>query len=301
MDFKPVEKNDREAITAYSLSSYPMICDYSFSNLYSWAPYYKTSWAVINDHLVIRFLREGRDHPIYLFPLAPGPYRVKETIETLGHHSYEHGYELTIMSVCPNCRKALETEFPDRFDFSSDRDWFDYIYLRESLATLSGKKLQSKRNHVNRFIAQYPDYQYEEINDTNASECLELLEVWRDEKDEEGISGIDSEIAMIKRAMDARKEIGILGGAIRVDGNIIAFSMGTPISHETFGVSIEKADTSFPGAFNIINREFARHIPEQYTFVNREEDMGLEGLRKAKLSYKPTFLLEKETAVLRNK
>ena len=91
--------------------------------------------------------------------------------------------------------------------------------------------------------------------------------------------------------------LGLIGGGLRVDNEIIAFSFGAPINHNTFGVHVEKADVNFDGAYTVINQEFASHLPEQYTYVNREEDLGIPGLRQAKLSYQPTILLEKSAAI----
>ena len=105
---------------------------------------------------------------------------------------------------------------------------------------------------------------------------------------------------MIEKCLRHREELGLLTGALRVDGKIIAFTFGSSINQDTFDIHVEKADISYEGAFAMINREFAKRIPEQYTYINREEDLGLEGLRKSKLSYKPELMLIKDVAVLRH-
>ncbi|MDY6121734.1 MAG: phosphatidylglycerol lysyltransferase domain-containing protein [Porphyromonas sp.] len=300
MNFKPIECTDKEAITAYTYETDIPICDFSFSNLYGWSFLYKTSWAVIADHLVIRFYRtHNASHPLYLFPIGKeaDTDKLDKAMQSLAAEADRGGYPLTFMGITPQCHEWMQKTYPDRFTFFADRDWNDYVYLREKLADLSGKKLQSRRNYVNRFRASFPDYTFEEITEINADECLQLALEWNESKAK--AQKAQDEIKMIERVIKSRECIGLYGGAIRLGGKIIAFSMGMPINRKTFGLSIEKADASIAGAFAIINNEMAKHIPQQYTYINREEDLGIEGLRQAKLQYKPEVLLSKETAILR--
>lgn len=206
-------------------------------------------------------------------------------------------FEVYLRRVTPECREHLDAYCPNAFHYISDEGTRDYIYLREKLTTLSGKSLQSKRNHINKFEKLYPTYTYEEINQENIAECLELASVWLANSGEE--EGRRDERTMIERIFSAWDSLGLMGGAIRVDGKIIAFSYGSPINADTFGIHVEKADVAYEGAFTIMNREFVRRIPECYTYINREEDLGLEGLRKSKLSYKPEIILAKDAAILR--
>lgn len=294
--FKPVSLADRAEITRFTLNGSSRICDLAFCNLYGWGEHYGTSWAIVRETLVIRFQSPLRNHPTYLMPVGGEGCNLSVAMTELRRISEAEGYPLVLMGVAPQCREALETSCPGMFRFTSNEGSRDYVYLRERLASLSGKALQSKRNHINRFERLYPNYSYEPISRNNIEECLAVERSWFDEHG--AGEGRTSELRMIERVFSAFDELELMGGALRVDGRIIAFAVGSPINQSTFGVHIEKADRAYEGAFTMINREFARRIPEQYTYVNREEDLGIEGLRQAKLSYKPDMLLYKDTAVL---
>lgn len=274
-----------------------MICDLAFSNLYGWSQRYGTSWAIIEGSLVIGFWPQHRKHPAYLMPLCDSGEGFVRTIEHLRHLADEGGYPLVLMGVAPRCREHLEDYCPNMFHYISDEGSRDYIYLRERMVSLSGKSLQSKRNHINKFEKLYPSYTYELLKPEHITECMMLVDMWL--SDHETSESRQAERDMIERTLTAMEELELLGGILRVGGRIVAFTYGSPINADTFGIHVEKADISYEGVFQMINREFARHIPEQYTYLNREEDLGIEGLRKSKLSYKPEMLLAKDTAVLR--
>lgn len=295
--FNPITLEARSEILSRTLNGTSQICDLAFANLYGWAGRYGTSWAVIHDTLVIGFQPLGRSHPAYLMPICDSDEGFRGCLEALRGLASNGGYPLVLMGVTPRCRERLDRLAPDAFLYLSDEGAQDYIYLRERMCSLSGKSLQSKRNHINKFERLYPSYVYEEISRDNLAECLAIEEAWLSNSDQN--SGEGEEFRMIKRLTDAYEALELQGGAIRVEGKIVAFSLGSPINNTTFGVHVEKALTEYEGAFTMINREFARRIPEHYTYINREEDLGLEGLRKSKLSYKPEIVLPKDVAILR--
>ncbi|MDO5035778.1 MAG: phosphatidylglycerol lysyltransferase domain-containing protein [Porphyromonas sp.] len=277
-----------------------MNCDYSFGNLYNWGFYYKTEVSFHKGMMVVRFESEEGQRPAYLMPIPESSdlpeERVAEVLEDMELSMLSNGHPLTIMAVSAEGVDFLRKTYPELLHVLSSRDYSDYVYLRERLATLSGKKLQKRRNHVNRFRKQYPDYQYEEISDANVEECYQLEREWYDQSAQS--SDITEERRMVETALREYKEIGLMGGAIRAEGKIIAFSLGMAINPDCFGVHIEKADPSIDGAFAIMTQEFAKHIPEQYTYVNREEDLGVEGLRRAKLALRPVKILDKHTVMM---
>lgn len=196
-------------------------------------------------------------------------------------------------------KEEIEKLMPGKFEFSSSRDYVDYVYLRTDLAELKGKKFQPKRNHVNKFYKTYTNYEYMPITTDRINECLKLEEEWCKANDCGPQNGLGNERKSLTYALNHFEELGLSGGILYVNDKIAAFTFGMPINQQTFGVHVEKADTQIEGAYNVINQEFARHIPEQYIYLNREEDLGLEGLRKAKLSYQPAILLEKNMARLK--
>lgn len=204
-----------------------------------------------------------------------------------------------MLGVCSNMRTDLEAILPEQFTFTEDRDYADYIYLRSDLSTLKGKKFQAKRNHINRFRNTYPDYEYTPITPDRIQECLDLEAEWCKVNNCDQQEGTGNERRALIYALHNFETLGLTGGILHVNGKIVAFTFGMPINHETFGVHVEKADTSIEGAYAMINYEFANRIPEQYIYINREEDLGIEGLRKAKLSYQPATILEKYMACLK--
>ena len=182
-----------------------------------------------------------------------------------------------------------------QFAFASDRNLEDYVYNASDLRDLPGRKYQSKRNHINRFEAEY-EYRYEPMTRDHAAECMRLEAEWR--KTRSGHTGeLSAEQRAMQRAFAHFDRLGLIGGCIYVGDKLVAFTYGSPINDHTFCVHVEKADTEYDGAFTIINREFVAHLPEQYTLIDREEDLGIPGLRQAKLSYHPAFLEKKYTAL----
>lgn len=306
--FKDITEDDKELIQSFTLWGERQNCDLSFSNLISWRFLYNTQFAIVDDYLVFRFYMGH--HLAYMMPV-PRPKRQEDgtfkvepcdecsvsVIRAIRDDSIAMGHPFLMLGVCNYMRDIIEEHFPDTFDIKPDRDFSDYIYTRDKLINLSGKKLQSKRNHINKFKNLYPDYRYRELTPDLIPQCLELERQWRrTSKDDNGDvpdEDLSEELRSMTRAFNRWDRLGLVGGTIFVCDKLVAFTFGCPINQCTFDVCVEKADVNYEGAFTIINQEFVKHLPEQYYYINREEDMGDEGLRRAKLSYKPDILLEK--------
>lgn len=293
--FRDITIQDKDTITAYTMNSCRRNCDLSFSNLCSWRFLYHTKFAIINNFLVFKFW--AGDELAYMMPVGEG--NLEEVLNELIEDARQEGEPFCMLGVCSCMREDLEAIMPGQFGFTVDRDYADYIYLRSDLATLKGKKFQSKRNHINKFRNTYPDYEYSPITKDRIQECLELEAKWCKANDCDQQEGTGNERRALIYALNHFEELGLTGGILHVNGQIVAFTFGMPINKETFGVHVEKADTSIDGAYAMINYEFANHIPEQYIYINREEDLGIEGLRKAELSYHPETILEKYMACLK--
>lgn len=293
--FRDITIQDKDTITAYTMNSCRRNCDLSFSNLCSWRFLYHTKFAIINNFLVFKFW--AGDELAYMMPVGEG--NLEEVLNELIEDARQEGEPFCMLGVCSCMREDLEAIMPGQFGFTVDRDYADYIYLRSDLATLKGKKFQSKRNHINKFRNTYPDYKYSPITKDRIQECLELEAKWCKANDCDQQEGTGNERRALIYALNHFEELGLTGGILHVNGQIVAFTFGMPINKETFGVHVEKADTSIDGAYAMINYEFANHIPEQYIYINREEDLGIEGLRKAKLSYHTETILEKYMACLK--
>lgn len=311
--FRDVTTADKDLIQQFTLYGERQNCDLSFANIISWRFNYNTQFAIVDDYLVFRFYI-GR-HLAYMMPIPRPKEREDGTlkvvpcdecsvnvIRTIRNDATAMGHPFLMMGVCNYMVDLIEQAFPDTFDMKPDRDFADYIYTREKLINLSGKKLQSKRNHINKFKSLYPNYEYKPLTPELIPECLKLEQEWRqvskgDNAQDEELSG---ELRSMTRAFNRWERLGLSGGTIFVENKLVAFTYGCPINQSTFDVCVEKADVSYEGAFTIINQEFVKHLPSQYIYINREEDMGEEGLRRAKLSYKPDILLEKNVVMERH-
>lgn len=294
LTFKDITLEDRELITRYTLDSPRRNCDLSFSNLCSWRFLYNTKFAVKDGFLLLKFWADGE--PVYMMPTGSGD--LKKVLDELIEDARQEGHPFCLLGICEGMCAELEAIMPGRFRFTADRDYADYLYLRTDLATLAGKKFQAKRNHVNKFKRTY-NYEYTPITPDRIAECLELEAQWCRANNCDQHEGTGNERRALVYALHHFEELGLTGGILHVDGQIAAFTFGMPINRDTFGVHVEKADTRIDGAYAMINHEFANHIPEQYVYLNREEDLGIEGLRKAKLSYQPVVILEKHVACLK--
>lgn len=263
----------------------PKSCEYAVSNLIGWCTHYGAEIANIEGALVSKI----KKNDVFGFPKGDN---WKKAL-----HSLKAQYEFpSFYGLIQEEKEKLETEFPGEYNFYPSRDSFDYIYRVSDLATLAGKKYHSKRNHISYFQKNY-DWTYEEINASNIAECIEMNDKWYLMNVDKNPDGIDAEREVLKLAFDNYDQFGFLGALLRVNGEIIAFTFGEKLNENTFVTHFEKAYSSVRGAYPMINMLFAQNSLTDYEFVNREDDVGSEGLRKAKLSYHPAVLLEKFTAV----
>lgn len=296
IDFKNITLQDKETIMAYTMKSDRRNCDLSFSNLCSWRFLYHTQFAIVDGFLLFRFWVDN--DVAYMMPIGEG--NLSAAIDMLINDAHSQNKHFCMLGVSSFMKQDLENIMPDRFIFTADRDYADYIYLRSDLSTLIGKKYQPKRNHINKFKNTYPDYSYSPITPDRIKECVELEAKWCKANNCDQEEGTGNEREALLYALNHFEELGLTGGILYVNNEIVAFTFGMPINHEIFGVHVEKADTHIDGAYAMINHEFAKRIPEQFTYINREEDLGIEGLRRAKLSYQPVLILEKYMACLKD-
>ena len=272
-----------------------MCCEMSPANTVLWARYYKTEITFWKETLIFRSLGEDG---IYSYSCdLQDSGRAKEVFDQMNQFAREQEQPFRMHCVMKQEFDMIEEWYPGKYQIRTDRDYCDYIYLQERLATLAGSKLHGKRNHIHRFEERYPDWKYEAITDANEQECAGMAMHWcmvncMGEEDQIEYDKID-ESRLVVYAIRHRKQLGMIGGAIRANGKIVAITLGERLTDDTFVVHFEKAYADIQGAYPIINREFVRHELKAYQYVNREEDLGEEGLRKAKLSYRPEILLEK--------
>lgn len=296
IEFKEIKIEDKDLIKSYLNKVNYRICDLSFPNIFSWKKIFNTSFAIIDDFLVIKFNKDGSD-PYYLMPIGNGDKR--EIISFLIEYSKQNSQEFRFASITQDMQDEIEAVLPNTFEFVEDRDYCDYIYKVENLISLSGKKLHAKRNHINKFKSSYT-YQYEDITKDNIEECVELHYEWCKINNCDGSDKyMNDETCAVKCMLKHFFDLDVYGGAIRIEGKLVAFTIGSKISQDTFDIHVEKALYEYNGIYPAINQFFLEKNSGGLEFVNREEDLGKEGLRKSKLSYYPFILLEKKTAILK--
>lgn len=288
--FHPVTVADKPLFEYYMFSSEEQNCDLNFANIFCWSDTYHSEVAEVEGFLVIRFDSGGTKS--YMQPVGKGDKRL--IVEMLRQDAFEQRVPLRLYGLTAEWRKFLECEFPSEFAFDTPRALCDYIYRTEDLARLQGRKYQPKRNHLNRFVAQY-DWHAEPLAKENIKDCIALNNKWL-----QGRKIGETELAeqrTLARAFDNFDTLALRGLVLYANGSPAAFSYGTPITHKTFCTHIEKYDSEVEGAATMINRLMAQSLEEEFEFINREDDLGLEGLRFAKMSYHPTLLLEKISAL----
>lgn len=295
IQYKELSLADKDIISSYTLNNIEMNCDFSFSNLFTWRFIYNTCYAIVDEFLILKFW-DG-DRVIYIFPIGNGELR--PVLDKLFADAAEEKQPLRFYGLSDIKKEELEQLCPGKFTFKPSRDRADYIYLRTDLVELTGKKYQPKRNHINKFKIEHPDWVYTPITPGEIQECLEMERRWCITNRCNEQEGLGNERRSLIAGLHHFEELGLIGGMLHANGEIVAFTFGMPINATTFGVHVEKADSDVQGAYAVINQEFAKQIPSQYMYVNREEDLGIEGLRKAKLSYQPTIILDKYQACMK--
>ena len=290
IDFHVVTVADKPLFDYYILSSEEQNCDLNFANIFCWCSTYHSEVAEVADFLVIRF--DNGDAKCYMQPVGKGDKA--EVLELLRRDAFAQRTPLRLYGLSAEWRTFLEENYPQEFAFDAPRALSDYIYRTEDLAQLQGRKYQPKRNHLNRFVAQHR-WHTAPLSLHNIEDCIALNDKWLSTR----IVG-ETELAeqqAIRRAFDNFEVLGLRGLVLYADDRAVAFSYGTPITQRTFCTHIEKYDSSVEGAATMINRLMAQSLEEEFEFVNREDDLGLEGLRFAKMSYYPALLLDKISAL----
>ncbi len=286
LSFRPITIEERTILHDRFWNAESHGSEYSFANLFFWG----------DQHICTQFdipliLSRFGDWFAYLYPLTA------EYTEILMADARERGIPFRYWGMTLEEAGALDRAFPDTFRIKASRNSFDYVYDIQRLCTLSGKKLQSKRNHCNRFEQDHPEYRVLPLDDDLLRQCRSFTDRWYEEHahlhDPDSYAG---EKRAIAKAFDYFHEMHMEGIALFCEEGLVGFSMGNQIREDMFDVNYEKALAAMNGAYPMVNREFARHLHSKYPeirFLDREDDMGIPGLRKAKESYYPDILLEK--------
>ena len=267
--------------------------NFAFGTEFVWRDAYRERVAQIGACGIVEMTVNGS--LCYSFPFGGNDDDKINAVSVMSEYCRSLGTVLCLTPITREQKALLDKAFHGRFECRDLRSMYDYIYTAERLKSLAGRDLSAKRNHIGHFLRKYPDWTYETMSSQNAAECLEYEEKWMLER--EPSEDLAEEENAIRYALTHFEELGFCGGLLRVGGKIVAFTIGERLNSDVMIVHFEKAETSVDGAYPMINREFVAHECEDVRYVNREDDAGLEGLRHAKMSYKPDHLAVKYVAV----
>lgn len=293
LNFKTPQIEDKAWVDKCLAHANSMNCEYTFGNLFIWKIAYSTKICKFKDFIICRW-GKGSDLN-YSLPLGEGDF--SEAINAIIDDAKSLGIVPKIYGITKGYMLLLQEAFTGKFSYEYDDGNNDYIYSVNKMASLSGKKYHGKRNHITNFKKNNPNWMFEKLSKENIQECISLHSKWIEDKDSND-EDYSFEFEAVLEAFEHYDELGFVGGLIRVDGEVIAYTLGEPqMNGKCFVSHFEKAPATVQGAYAIINQEFTKNCLMEYEFVNREEDLGIEGLRKAKQSYNPEIWLKKCVAV----
>lgn len=291
-EFRKIDISDKPWITELLRKSDFRGCEYSFANNMAWHRLYETKICRYKDFYISCSEKDGLH---FTFPAGAGDY--KEVLTLLRKYAEECGVPFVVSSVLTENLPLFEDYFPGEYTVENDESGNDYMYLAENLRELRGKKYHGKRNHLKRFYET--DWSYSKMTERDFDECIEFAVKSYNENmsyDDESSVGEQFAINTFFNNFDA---LDLRGGVIRIGGKVEGFTIGSRINSDTMDIHVEKANAAINGAYTAIMNEFAKAESADYTYINREEDLGLEGLRRSKRSYCPEFMLVKNTVIFK--
>ena len=290
LKFRNIEIEDYEKVSPLLKNSGIENCEHCFATMLVWSMRHDIQIAVEENTVFMRSF--GREHIWYLYPR--GQMDKKQAIEKIIRDA--DGKKISIYGIDENSAEFLKENFSEIFDIKEDRNGADYMYRTTDLANLPGKNYQKKRNHISRFIRENPDYRFVPLSTDNKEIAKQFVNDWCNTYNTDNSWDLVSEQKGIHLLIDNFDKLDIMGAMIETQGKTVALSLAAPINERMVDVMVEKAYHEINGAYAIINRDFALNCFTQFELINREDDMGIENLRKAKMSYFPTEIRNKYLA-----
>jgi hypothetical protein len=288
-EFKALELQDKEIFREFFKEYKPEISELTFTNLFVWRTHYKFQWSIYKDWLVIVSL-EGEFGTYAMEPV--GPSQRMDVLRMVLEWMKEEKKEINPRIERADERTVSEIEGVQGFTVEPTRDHFDYVYLRDELVNLAGNKYRSKRNHINQLLRTY-SYQYSDLAPDHIQDCIELQEKWCILRRCEDDMNLLGEWDAVKEILSSYESLDVQGGVVTIENKVMAFTIGQMLNDNTAVVHIEKADPEIPGLYPVINQQFCENNWKDVRFINREQDLGMPGLREAKLSYYPDHMVKK--------
>ena len=292
IEFNTLTLDDIEKLRPYFQHQKGRICDCTVGGTFMWRDYFNTRYAIVEGTLVfmVDYLNHRRT---FTYPMGE---RIDAALDALTEYSLECSSDLIFSMVSRVDLYTLHKKFPS-VTYLARGEWSDYIYNKDDIVSLKGKRYNGQRNHINRFLKLYPEYSFDMITAENLPAVREFYVdfMHRPELHKNGeLFSEESNKAL--EVLDNYEKYGLLGGALSVNGRIVGFAVGEVVN-DTLYVHIEKASREYEGAYNMLVNSFAeRFAGDDVLYINREEDDGDMGLRTSKLSYHPVDILEKFTA-----
>lgn len=296
MKFKSISLEDKNLFTNLLASRYQENINYNFTSLFIWQEWEPYEWTDCHGTICIK--RKNPESMAISPPIAANDEDI--IAATIGMQRYfkEMGYPFIIVEVTQNYLDLYNKAFPGKFKVEECRDAANYIYKTTDLAFLKGRRYSSKRNHIHRFFRENPNSRLVPLTRDLIPSCLEVMDTWYNSKSKPNLD-MQKEKEGIYKALDHLEDLDYTGACLMTDNKIVAFTFGEPINKDTVGIHVEKADYNYRGAFAVINSLFLKEYWLAYPYVNRDEDMGDEGMRTAKQSYHPCKLHMKYTLRLK--
>jgi hypothetical protein len=286
-EFKPLVLEDRDILQRLLWDYQPETSELTFTNLFIWREFYRFSWCLERDWLLI--ISDSPGGSWALPPIGPPP-RAAVCLKLLQWAGINRTAVPSLARA--DARLAAELAQVGGFIIEPQRDHFDYVYRSADLMQLPGVKYQAKRNHIHQFQRSHP-ISYEPLQDKHLAACLELAAEWCTLKSCDEDLGLQGEWDAVRAGLSNFQDLNLVGGVILVADRVAAFTVGELLNQDTAVVHLEKANPAIPGIYAVINQEFCRHSWSQAPLINREQDLGLPGLRMAKMEYHPHRLVEK--------
>lgn len=256
-----------------------------------WQQCYSTERVVEDNFLCIKGSYDGTT--FILPPFGQDMDKLERVLDKLIDYFQQNNFPFMMKSVPTSFIPFLEKAKPDFFNYQADRDSFDYIYNASDLANLQGRKYHRKRNHLNNFKKNFPAYQYRALTPDLIPECIKLAIEWCEKKNCDNDPSLECEKCAVLVGLNNFDYLQFKGGVIILDNKVEAFTFGEPLNADTAVIHVEKANPDINGLYVAINQEFCQNQWQEMQYINREEDLGIEGLRKAKESYFPVKMAEK--------
>jgi hypothetical protein len=297
LDFKDIDLSTKELFNQYASAFEYENMEACFSNLFIWKKTWNIQYAEAADSLIL-CMCHGKVKPFMLPPMVRHTsVSIKPAMDLCRDTMLEQKGYFLMRGANDITKGLIERDCPGEYAYEEDRRMEEYIYRARDLIELPGDKYHAKKNHVNRFLKQYA-YTYKSYNESDYSACMDLYYEWARKKGATQ-EDIASEEDSVKNALTNYKALGLKGCVITIEGKVCAFSIGEAVNHHMAVIHIEKADAAYNGIYQFVNCEFAKNEWKDFTYINRQEDMGIEGLRKAKESYHPDHLVKKYICTLR--